>query len=238
MNNLLKLIKGELLKLYKYKIITIGIIVSILWIIIISLPERSSIERFIPNLIYMDAGLMSIILLGASFFLEKQEGSIKSLLVAPVNFIDILLSKILGAIFLTLISAFLVVSTSVIIHQISINYFLLFIYIILIVISHVAIGFVIILFSKDFGSMIGLYAVFMFLSFLPSILLTINVISKEYEYILLISPSHAGQLLLNSTFWHEDIMKVIVSIIYLLCISVILYSTIVYKRFKRYAIEG
>lgn len=238
MNDLIKLIKGELIRLYKYKILIVGIVVSLIWVLIIGLSDKASIEGMIPMLIFMDAGMMSILLIAASFYLEKQEGSIKSLLIAPVKLLDILISKVIAALILSLISTTLVLLSAILIHNTTVNIILLYLYVIITVVSHISIGLVITLYSKDFGSMIGLYAAFAFISLIPSIFYTIEIIPESFSTVLLISPSHAGQMLLNSAFKTVDVLIIIISILYLIIIPSLLYPLVIYKKFKKYAIEG
>lgn len=238
MNNLLNLIKGELVRLYKYKILVIGIAVSFIWVIIIALSDAATAKELVPLLIFMDAAMMSIILHASSFYLEKQEGTIKTLLVAPVNIMDIIIAKAVAALILGLISATVVTLSAILFHQVTIQIVLLFIYIIIIVVSHTAIGFAITLYSKDFGAMIVNYALFALVALIPSLLIGIKVIPETYSNIMLVSPSHAGQMLLNSTVGTVDIWVIMIAIVYLVSITGILYRFIIYKKFKEYAIEG
>jgi fluoroquinolone transport system permease protein len=238
MSNLLNLIKGEIIRLYKYKILIIGTIVSLIWVVIIALSDAITAKQLVPLLIFMDAAMMSIILHASSFYLEKQEGTIKTLLVTPVRLSDIIIAKAVAALFMGLISAVVVVTSGLVFHQIEINLLLLFIYIILIVSSHTAIGFAITLYSKDFGAMIVNYALFALVALVPSLLFAINIIPAEFSNFMLVSPSHAGQMLLNSTLGEVDLHVIIISIIYLISLTAILYRFIIYKKFKKYAIEG
>lgn len=237
MSNIIKLIKGELVRLYKYKIVLVGMIVSIIWVTIIALSDKNSIENIIPMLIFMDAGMMSILLMSASFFLEKQEGSIKSLLVTPIKLVDVLFSKVISIIILSIISTTLVVLAAIIFHKTSVNILSLYLYVIIIVTSHLSIGLVITLFSKDFGAMIGIYAGFAFISLIPSIFYTLGIIPNSFGTILLISPSHAGQMLLNSSFTNVDLLVVIVSLLYLIILPSLLYPLVIFKKYRKYTIE-
>jgi len=238
MKNLSNLIKGEMNRLVKYKILTTGVVVSFIWVLIIALSNKSEIQELIPLLMGIDAAMMSIMLLSASFYLEKQEGSIKSVLVAPINILEVLISKIVSIVIISLISALLVMGAALLFHKIEINVLLLIVYIIIIVTSHAAIGLVITLHSKDFGSMIGLYGAFALLSITPTILFSLEIIPASFENILLISPFHSGNMLLNSLFHNVDIITIIIAIAYLIGLGVLLYIGVVYKKFKRYAIEG
>lgn len=238
MNNLLYLIKGEIIRLYKYKILVIGLIVSFIWVLIIGLSDAQTAKELVPLLIFMDAAMMCIILNSASFYLEKQEGTIKTLLVAPIRVTDIIIAKAVSALVMGFISAVVVVTSTLLFHNIEVKILLLLIYTIIIVASHTAIGFAITLYSKDFGEMILNYALFALIALIPTLLFSLKIIPESYVTILLISPSHAGQMLLNSTFKSVEIYIVLISIAYLVAITVILYTTIIYKKFRKYAIEG
>lgn len=237
-NKIFKLIKSELKRLLKYKIFTVGLVVSFIWILIIALIEKEEIEPLLPLLIGMDASIMSIILLAASFYFEKQEGTIKTILVAPVKLIDVLIAKVTSVTIMSLISAFLVAISVLLIHKIEINLLLLFIYIVIIVVSHGAISFTITLFTKDFGSMMGLFGSFVLISFIPAFLIFMNLIPQGLDKILLISPFQSSELLLKSLITKTDLVYVIIALIYLILLGAILYKFVVYKKFKKYVMEG
>lgn len=238
MSKLLKLIKGELVRLYKYKILIVGIIVSLIWVLIIGLSQTESIKELIPMLIMLDAAMMNIIFLSASFFLEKQEGTMKTLLVTPIKLADVLIAKVIATIITSFISAAMVIIISYIVHNIIVNLLLLLIYLIIIVFAHTAIGFLITLFSREFTGMIAIYAGYAIVALLPSILFTTGILGEVWEYILIISPSHSAQILINSLFFDSNILTIILSLIYLTVLGLSLYLGVVYKRFKKYAIGG
>jgi fluoroquinolone transport system permease protein len=238
MNNLLKLVRGELARLNKNKILPISIFVSLIWVLIIGFSPIEEVMGLIPMLLVADAGMMSIIYLAASFYFEKQEGSIKSQLVLPVKVQDILFSKVLASIVLSLASTIVIVLTVIFVHQLKINLFLLFVYIILIVSSHAALGFVIILNSRDFGQMLGIYAAYALLFFLPTILSVFEIIPKRMDIYLLISPTHAAQTLLQSPFTDMDFLSELIAFFYLLFLGFGIFLFYVNKKFKEYAIAG
>ncbi|MGI6213844.1 MAG: hypothetical protein ACOYIQ_04780 [Christensenellales bacterium] len=238
MNNIVKLIKGEVIRLYKYKILVVGSAVSLLWALILGLIPKENAVSLLPILLFMDASVMSILLLAASFYLEKQEGSLKTLLVTTVGVGDILIAKVAASLINGLISGVIVAVSAMIIHKIQINLLLLFCYLLIVVAAHSAIGFVIILFCKDFGSVIVFYALFALVAIIPSFLLSLGVIPRKFNDILLFSPSHSGQVLINSVVAEVKVYQIAVAIAYLLILTAILYRFVVYKKFKQYAVEG
>ncbi|MBU1145475.1 MAG: ABC transporter permease [Firmicutes bacterium] len=238
MNKLWHLIKGELFRLVKYKILFFGVLVSAIWVIIIGFSDIETVKMLLPFLVLMDAGLMSIILLAASFYLEKQEGTMNALLVSPVSLLWVLIAKIVSTIVVGTISFVLVVGAALIFHEIELNVLLLFFYMVIIILSHTAIGFVITLNAKDFMGMLVRYMGLMLLFFLPVLLVALEIIPTSIDFIVLLSPSYAGQYLFKSALAEGETWKTIASILYLILIPSLLYPLVVYKRFVKVAIEG
>lgn len=240
--NLLRVLKGEFQRAVRYKVLVIGIAVSLLWLIIIffirdNVDELSSI---IPLLIFTDAAVMSVLLIGASIYFEKQEGSVRSILVAPVNVWQILIAKLVNSIFISIISALIVGVGAILIAGITINILLLIVYVIITVTAHAAIGLAIAMVSKDFNSMMINFMAFVFIFIMPPILILLNVIPAKYEMIVLISPSEAANILLHSSLsgvsyeWY----KIVIAIVYLLAITFVLMKFFVHKRFVKDAMRG
>ncbi len=237
MKQLISLLKGELTRLYKYKILVISLFVSFLWLVIIALADKETAKTLSPMLIWMDGAMMSIIFIAASFYYEKQEQTIKSLLVSPVSISMVLLAKVIASLMMGLISGVLVVGYSMIVYQLEVKLLLLFVYILIVVGSHTAIGFLITLYSKDFSTMIFNYALFALIALVPSLLLSFSVIPDTYSGLLLLSPTHAGQVLINSAFVLQPTNEIIISIVYLMALGGLLYPLWVYKKFKKTIIE-
>src|SRR5690554_4622026 len=108
MKILLYLTKGEITRLFKYKTLIVGLIVSFLWVLIIAFSDEESAMTLLPMLIFVDAAMMSILLLAASFYFEKQEEITKTLLVTPIKLWQLLDAKILASLFSGLLSTLFV----------------------------------------------------------------------------------------------------------------------------------
>jgi len=238
MSKLWHLFKGEVLRLFRYKILVFGIVVSLIWVVILALSDQNSAVALAPSLVLMDAGLMSIVLLGSSFFLEKQEGTLHALLVSPVSLQKVLFAKILSAVFTGFISFILVIGAVIIFQGISLHVFTLLLYTILVILAHTAIGYILTLHAKDFMNLLVTYMGVMILFMSPILLVALEVIPTNLEFLMLLSPSYAGQILFQSVFGTVETWKTIFSVIYLLLIPSILYPLVVYKKFKKVAIEG
>jgi fluoroquinolone transport system permease protein len=239
MNNFLHLLNGEIVRLVKYKVLPIALLTSLIWIAIIFLLNKEEARGLMPSLMIMDIGMMSVILIGASLFLEKQENSLKSLLVAPVNFHQIILAKIISSTLLGIISALVVSLSAYFIHGISINYFLLILYSLLGTGVHVLIGICLSLISKDFTKLLINYVIFACVFTIPSLLNSFGLFSINLDYILLISPTQCAQVLINSLVLNNtSTTELIIAIIYIVGLSIGLYWKFIYKNFKIFAIGG
>ncbi|MDP2426167.1 MAG: ABC transporter permease [Candidatus Izemoplasmatales bacterium] len=238
MNSFLHLLKGEVLRLVRYKIIFFGILVSLIWVVLIYFLDAQTAKGFMPFLAMLDAGMMSVILLGATFFLEKQEGSIKTLLVSPVSLVQVLAAKVGSAIISAMISVVMVLGSGFVFHGIQTNFLLVFLYVFVIVLSHTAIGYVITLRSKDFMSMMMKFAGLSLLLMIPSFLYLLGVIEEQLNWLLLLSPMYAAQYLIQSIHSSADLLLIVGSTLYLALLGTFLYGKVVYPRFKEFAIGG
>lgn len=238
MNSLLRLVKGEISRLLKYKILFFGMLVSFIWILIIAFQTKEQAQSIIPILIVTDSGMMAIILLGASFYFEKQENTVKSLLVSPVSLNQVLIAKIISAIVSALVSLTIVVGFSIIYHGMEVQIIKLIFYALAIVISHTAIGYIVILKNKDFMSMLVVFFGVIILFYIPALLVSLDIISPDNEIFALLSPSYSGELLIRSAFKEVDGIKQLLAYIYLMVLGTGIYIGYVYKKFKKVAIEG
>jgi fluoroquinolone transport system permease protein len=235
---MINLLKGELVRLYKYKIILTGLFLSVIWIVIVALSSAETAQMIAPLLIWADASMMSIIFVAASFYFEKQEATIKSVLVAPVSITEILISKVIASLLMGTMSGFLVVIFSIIVYGIEVQVLWMLLSILIVIGSHVAIGFVLTFYSKDFGTMLVNYFLYALVALIPSLLLNLGVISDQWNLVMLISPTHCAQILINSGFSEQPLGEILWSVGYLLAVGGILYPLVVYKKYKKIVIEG
>jgi len=238
MSSLLHLVKGEIIRLFKYKIVFFGILVSLIWLLVIGFQTPEQAQSIIPLMIVTDSGLMAIILIGASFYFEKQENTVKSLLVTPVSLVQVLIAKIFSAIFTAFISLVIVVGFAIIFHGIEVQIIKLLLFMLSIVISHTAIGYILILRSKDFMAMLVKYAGLMILFYTPTILLALEIVSIDFEILAFVSPSYSGEFLIKSAFIQLDTFKQVIAFVYLMGLGLGIYGGYVYNKFKKVAIEG
>ncbi|MDD3112790.1 MAG: ABC transporter permease [Candidatus Izemoplasmatales bacterium] len=238
MNKLGHLLLGELHRLLKYKILIFSIAVSLIWVVIIALTDENTAKTFVPYLVLMDAGLMSILLLSASFFFEKQEGSMQGIMVTPISLKVILLAKVISMILVALISFVLVVGSALIFHDFPIAVGELFLSTLLVVTSHTAIGYVLTLYSRDFMQTLTRVMLIMFLYLVPLILIPLEIVTEKWDFIFFIIPTYSSQVLFQGTIGSVPIWKSLVASGYLLLIPALLYPFIIFKRYEVVAMEG
>lgn len=239
MNTLIRLIKGELTRLLKYKILPVSLATSVLWIgLFLSVSAREAWD-LASLVIFVDVAAMSVLLLGASHHLEKQDGTIRTMMVMPVSLVQIITAKTVASMVLAIESAAITSLALYIIHKITLNYAMLLLFVVISCAAHAAIGFVLSLNSRDFNSMQGLLMAYMFIFMIPSLLFAFKVFDAKYEWLIMISPSHAANHLITSAVTGEyKPGMIIVGCLYLLILAGILFRFVVCPKFKDNAVRG
>jgi ABC-type Na+ efflux pump permease subunit len=232
------LLKGEVARLFKYKIMWFGIALSLIWVLVLVLSAENEAKALMPFLLVMDTGMMSIILLASSFYYEKQENTIKSLFVAPVSVTQLLSAKIVASLLSGVISMVLVGLAMWIVHGVFINYALALLYVVLSTLAHVSLGYIIVFYSVDFMSFLMKYMGLVILLMVPVLLVLLDVINDDNIYLAFLSPSFAAQYLIDSVFVAKDGWLLALGIGVLVAFPALLYPLVVYPKFKAYAIRG
>jgi ABC-type multidrug transport system permease subunit len=242
MKNWFVLLLGELIRLWKYKILLFGVLVSLIWVLIVSLVSKTEALSLMPMLLVLDTGMMVIILLASSYYYEKQEGTIKTLFVSPIHSIQLLSAKITSTFVSGMISMILIGLAVWIIHGINtINYPLAFLYVVLSTLAHVSIGFLLIFSSIDFMSLLMKYSMLTLILLLPSVLEPLGLIPENIRWISFLSPSYASQVLMNSliTPISPTIQENVgIAIIALIVLSTLMYPFFIYPAFKKEATKS
>lgn len=234
-----KLIAGELMRLMKYNILAAGQVTAVIWVLLLLLVSASEALKITPLLIFVDVSAMSILLLGASHHLEKQDGTMKTMMVLPVSAWQILAAKTVASMTLALISAVATAAALYLIHKITFNYVLLLLFVVIAGVAHAAIGLVLSLRSRDFTSMLGLLMAYMFVFTIPSILFSLGVIDAKYDWLLMISPSHCANYLIRAAVSGDfETTTAAAACVYLAILAAGLFKFAVYPSFKDNAVRG
>jgi len=239
MNNIVKLLKGEIQRSIKYLILPVSLLTSVIWVVIFLLISTDEAKTISPLFIFADVAVMSIILVGASYYLERQEGTINSVLMLPIRLSELLAAKFISSMSLAFESVIIIALSLYLIHGITFNYFLLLFYVIVSAMAHTALGFSLALYAKDFNSLLGLLMTFMLVFTLPTIFYTLALIPESFEVFLFLSPSHCANLLMNYAIQSKSIdWKVMLSVGYQLAIAWGLLKYVIYPKFKSNTVRG
>ncbi len=237
MNNFTALLSGELERMKKYNILTAGIFVALLWIGVLYFTDIDDITNMVPLLVFIDATSMSMILVGATMFYEKQEGTIKTLLVSPISKTEYILAKTFANIASNVLTLILIYVYAKMFKEIKLNFFGLIASVILTAFFHSLIGFILTYNTKDFTEMLMGMMKYTFIFTIPVLLEQVGLIKNEtISKILFIIPTKSSSIFLQSTGGGVDTWEIWLSIIYLTIGSIVLFY-IVWKKFDDFAIK-
>jgi len=238
-NRLLYLLKGELLRLHKYKVTTVSLLVVIIWSLLLYFVESAIFEQLLPVIILVDASLMSMMYIGSVMFFEKKESTMSSMLVTPSKNSELILSKILANTIHNLISTSLIIAVFIILKDVQISYLLMLVAILIVTLFHTTIGLLLSYYQKDFTTMLMSIMTISFIFLIPTILVMLNVITgAAWDYILLINPIQSANVIITNSFKPIDLdWQYYFSLIYLVLTGVLIYRFLVLTKFKNYAVS-
>lgn len=232
------LFKGEILRLWRYKITFFGLLVSGIWLVIIMLVSEVEANALLPQILMLDSGLMAIILLAAAYFYEKQEGTMKAVLVSPTSPAIVLMAKIAGGLMGSVISLLLIWLTMLVVHGTMFAIFPALGIIILVTFAHLSLGYVLIYLSHDFMDLLIKYTFVVLLLFVPIILVNLEMIPLSWQWIGLFSPTFAGQQALSHLWTPLSLSTLMTTILFLISYPVILFPLYVLPKFRKEAISA
>ncbi len=233
------LVKGELLRLHKYNVTSISILIAIIWGIVLFFVDLDIFNALLPFLILIDATMMSIMYIGSIMFFEKKESTLSTILVTPVKNSEIILSKIIANTIHNLLSSSLIIIAFIFIKKVQLNYFLMFIAILLVTAFFTGLGLLLSYYQKDFTTMLTNLMILMFIFLLPSALYSFNVLKADiWEYILLINPIQAAQEMIRLGFRGQSVdWKYIYSLVYIISGGLTSYKFLILPKFSDYAVS-
>ena len=234
------LIKGELLRLNKYRVTTVSLLVAFVWgLVLYFIDDMDILEQMLPMIIMIDATMMSVIFIGSIMFFEKSEQTISTLLVTPTSTDEQILSKVIANTIHMLLSSMLIILVFYFVKGVTVNFFWMIPILIISIAFHSLLGYVFSYHSKDFTSM--LLGVMMFIIFLsiPSILHQFNILFKGdfWRYALLITPAQASVELIALGFGGAFTVASAISLVWLLLSGILGYVFYIKPAYKAYAVR-
>lgn len=237
MNKFRVLFWGEVIRLGRYNLFAASIFVSAIWVGILHFLNVEDVTTIVPQLIFLDVTTMATLLVGVSLIYERDEDTLRTLMVTPISKNQYLLGKVLANIVPSILSLTVMYAYSKLFKTIQINYLLLLGAVVLVSFFHSLTGMLLTYFSKSFTDLLMIIIAIFIIFLLPVILVEFDIITNEIftkgTYIL---PTKAALMVIMGTTGIIDTWEIIISIIYLIASSLVLYY-LVYRYFNLYALR-
>ncbi|MBS4031573.1 MAG: hypothetical protein KGZ63_09155 [Clostridiales bacterium] len=237
MDRLLPLVKGEFDRLNKYNLFTANFVVLLLWVGMVSFFEGAELKMFVPVIFLMDSTMMTILLVGATLFYEKQEHTMNSIMVSPVTEDEYLLSKVIVSVLNSLITVVFISAALYFIKGVTYNYLLLIPAIIVVTVVHSMIGIRLSYHAKSFSSLLVNFMVYIFVFLLPTVFATIGIIDEKIAKYLIVLPPDVSNILISALALDVEPWKLVFGYTYLTVLSFILYRFMIKPKFNEYVMR-
>lgn len=214
MNRLSTLVKFEFKLQWEYGLIVAGLLMSTMWLLMLSFFPASSMAVAIPLVLLSDLATMGYMFIASMIYFEKGQGSIHVMMVTPVSIKEYLQSKIIALLIYVMGVSFIVVQGISIIKGLSPHYGFLVISIMMTAIVHMLLG---VLFAAKFNS----FSSFLFPTGLIFMVLMIpmlgflNIPELQFmEALYYLWPTHGLILLLRGIYISLSSWQVIYALLY------------------------
>jgi fluoroquinolone transport system permease protein len=231
---LLPLVRGEFDRLNKYNLFSANFVVLLFWVGAVWFFEGAELMMFIPVIFLMDATMMTILLVGATLFYEKQEHTINSIMISPVSEDEYLLAKVVVGILNSLITVVFISAALYFIKDVTYNYLLLLPAMMVVTLVHTMIGILLSYRVKSFSSLLVTFMVYIFLFLMPSVFATLGIIEENVARFLIILPPEASNILISALTGEFEAGRLVFGYVYLLTLSYVLYRFFVKPGFNDY----
>ncbi len=238
MHNFSVLLKGEMQRLLRYKILQISFVVTLLWLGVLFLIGSEHVGDFVPLFIFMDVSMMTVLLVGANLFFEKQENTLKTLLITPSDFFALIASKFVASLYLGLQSTVFIALFALFMFDVSIAFVWLMMFVLLITFAHTALGFTFTVYVKDFNGLLAFIIFYMFIFAFPSIFYALGILPSSAEVWLMFSPTHASLLMIDFAFGVSvSWWLLVIGSVYLVLLSLFLIRFVVSPKYVETAVR-
>lgn len=237
MSRLISLVKGEFDRLNKYNLFTANFVVLLLWVGLAWFFEGEELKLFLPVVFLLDATMMTMLMVAATLFYEKQEHTLNSIMVSPVSEDEYLLSKIIVNIINSLTSVVFISAAVYFIRDVTYDYWKLVPAVIVVTVVHTLIGIRLSYYAKNFTSMLVNFIVYVFLFLFPSLFALLDIIGPEVARYLIILPPETSRILIITIVQEVEPWKLVFGYGYLLFLSFIFYRFVVKPKFNDFVMR-
>ncbi|OEF97453.1 fluoroquinolone export ABC transporter permease subunit [Desulfuribacillus alkaliarsenatis] len=234
MSNFAVLLTGELQRIKKYNILAASFVVLLIWLGMLHFSGVEDVSAIFPLLVILDATSMAIIMIGVTVFFERQEGVLKTLMVAPITKFEYVLAKISANILLNMKTIVILYVYAVFFKDISINIFLLLFAVLLVSLFHSLVGLLLTFYSKDFTSLLMNMMKYVFVLLIPVLLEQLQILTGDLiTTVLYAVPTKASMILINASVEAVELWEILLSVSYLSIAAALLlrYSIIKFHEF-------
>lgn len=237
MSNLAILFWGELERMKKYHILTASIVAALILFGVLYLINIDDVTSLFPLLLFIDATSMSILLIGATVFFEKQEGVLKSFLVSPLKKSEYIIAKTLANVATNLISLILLYFLTQLVKEVQINLLGLLGGVFIISLFHSLVGFYLTYQTKSFTDLLVIIFKYFIILLIPVLFDSLGLIKSQLlSNLICILPTKASLTIMNSAAGVVSSQSGYLSAFYLLLLAILLYRWIE-NHFQEFAIK-
>lgn len=235
MKNWLRLFLGEFQRYVRYNLLTASLLVVIIYGAMFYFLDEGFVNNLLPVFLFFELFMMPMLFLGVELYYEKNEGTLKTMLVSPVNKYQILGAKYSVAIVAALISFSLLVLFGYLIYQITPNVIALLISALITLIFTISTGLLLAYNSLDFSRLFVNYIVLVLGLYLPVIVYQFNFYRADWFRVVVdyLPPQSINQMLAFA-YAKVELADVWFNFIYIGILGLIL-SAIAVKLFDKFA---
>lgn len=228
-------LKGALITDFKFQLkqgfYIIYVLLTVMYMVILSLLPASYKKLILPLLIYSDPAFVGLFFIGGIIMLEKIQGVIYYLIITPLYIKEYLLSKILSLSGLAVIAGLAITLSSG--YKGHVNYIFMCLGVFLASTFFILIGVIVVTTCRTLNQ----YIVNMIPAMLILTIPCVSLLGSGYAYVWTIFPSVTGLRILLGAFYQLNIMEMICLVGYLLLWDWLLFHKVVHI-FKNKIVYG
>lgn len=217
-------IKADITFQLKHGFYAVYVILSIVYIIILSFIPTAAAKYVLPVLIFFDPAGLGLFFIGGMVLLEKEQGVLALLYITPLKVQEYILSKVLTLGAISVLAGFAISLAS---YGLAANYLLLFLGIFLVSIFYTLFGFLVASRSRTVNDYLVKMIPAIILSIIPCVSLIPNDIVPEFiNSLLLLVPSAGGLKLMFGAYSGISLLEITLSIVGLIIINILLLKRV------------
>ena len=231
------LLQGELLRYNKYNVTTISLLVALIWGVALYFLDISLLQTFLPFLLVIDAAMMSVLFVGAVMYFEKSEATSFTLLVTPATLNELIWSKVIANTIHMTLSSLLIALAFFLIKDVSFNWLLLIVALLISTTFHGLLGFVFSYTAKTFTTMLMQVMIYSFIISIPAFLYFFQIIPESFAWLIRLSPTQSATELIAMAFKPEFSLTYDYgfALAYLIGLGFVIYHFVIYPHYADYA---